>query len=179
MQQGSKEWLESRKNYLGASDAPVVMGVSPYRTRLQLWREKLGLGDEQKVNQSMRRGKDLEPVAMKAYEKESGNIMSVDGADTIVYHPTYKFMRASLDGLSIDKSIAVELKCPGEEDHEIAKSGKIPEHYYPQVQQELECLNHNALHYFSYYVARNEFGDVKYVDTALVEVKETKSILIN
>ena len=46
MQQGSEEWLKLRKNYLGASDAAVVLGISPFQTRYQLWQDKLGLGQK-------------------------------------------------------------------------------------------------------------------------------------
>ena len=40
--QGTSEWLENRKNHIGASDAPVVMGVSPWDTPYKLWENKLG-----------------------------------------------------------------------------------------------------------------------------------------
>lgn len=38
--QGSPEWLAFRAQHFGASDAPAMMGVSPYKTRQQLLREK-------------------------------------------------------------------------------------------------------------------------------------------
>ena len=37
LEQGTYEWLEWRMGGLGASDAPVVMGVSPYSTSRTLW----------------------------------------------------------------------------------------------------------------------------------------------
>ena len=36
------EWLEGRRGGLGASDCGVVLGVSNFKTPLQLWREKIG-----------------------------------------------------------------------------------------------------------------------------------------
>jgi len=68
MEQGTPEWLEMRKNYLGASDAPIVMKVSPWSTPFQLWRKKLGLVEDEPENDNIRYGKAMEPIARKAYE---------------------------------------------------------------------------------------------------------------
>lgn len=37
--QGSPEWLAYRAKHFNASDAPAMMGCSPYKTRAQLLRE--------------------------------------------------------------------------------------------------------------------------------------------
>lgn len=141
-----EEWLKLRKNYLGASDAPVVCGVSPWTTRFQLWQEKLGLLPEKEDNWNMRRGRLQEEGARQLYEKKTGNLMNPE----IVFHPTKKFMMATLDGLSVNGDLAVEIKCPGVQDHETAKKGKVPTKYYPQLQHQLACINVNHIHYFSY-----------------------------
>ena len=39
VQQGTPEWFEHRAQSLNASDAPAMMGVSPYKTRSQLIKE--------------------------------------------------------------------------------------------------------------------------------------------
>lgn len=146
MEQNTKEWHELRKNHIGASDAPVIMGVSPWRTPYQLWQEKLGIGQAQVETGAMRYGKQMEEPARQAYEKYTGNLVSPE----VIFHPTKKFMMASLDGLSFDRSIAVEIKTSNADDHQHAKNGRIPDKYYPQVQHQLACLGINMLHYFSY-----------------------------
>ncbi|MDQ1280047.1 MAG: hypothetical protein QG670_1309 [Thermoproteota archaeon] len=146
MEQNTQEWLDVRKNHIGASDAPIIMGVSPWRTPYQLWQEKLGIGACQAENSAMRYGKQMEEPARLAYEKYTGNLVSPE----VVFHPTKKFMMASLDGLSFDRSIAVEIKNSNADDHQHAKNGKVPTKYYPQVQHQLACLGINLLHYFSY-----------------------------
>lgn len=40
VQQGSPEWMAARAKCFNASDAPAMMGVSPYKTRTDLLREK-------------------------------------------------------------------------------------------------------------------------------------------
>ena len=37
--QGSQEWLAYRASHFNASDAPAMMGCSPYKTRAELLRE--------------------------------------------------------------------------------------------------------------------------------------------
>ncbi len=38
-EQRSEEWLKLRREGLGASDIPAVLGISPYKTPYQLWAE--------------------------------------------------------------------------------------------------------------------------------------------
>ncbi|MGL5264485.1 MAG: lambda-exonuclease family protein, partial [Candidatus Rhabdochlamydia sp.] len=163
MKQGSLEWIAHRRNFIGASDAPIIMGVSSWRTLFQLWQEKLGLNEGQKENRAMIYGKRMEKIARQAYENYTGNIVSIEEKDTLVYHPEKKFMMASLDGFVIDKFIPLEIKTANAEDHFLAKNGRIPAKYYPQVQHQLTCVeDSDLLHYFSY-----RRGDI-----ALVEVEK-------
>lgn len=34
---GREAWLERRRDWLGASDAPAVLGVSRWKTNVRLW----------------------------------------------------------------------------------------------------------------------------------------------
>ncbi len=52
---GSPEWLEERRQYIGASETPMVCGESPYGGPLTLVRRKLGL-DEVEQTHAMVRG---------------------------------------------------------------------------------------------------------------------------
>ena len=146
IQQNTPEWLEMRKNKIGASDAPIIMGVSPWKTPYQLWEEKLDLAPQPDMTHVMRRGHELEPIARQVYNDYTGNCAEPE----VVIHPEREWMMASLDGISLDRSIVLEIKCPGKRDHDIAGSGKVPEKYYPQLQHQLACIGANSLHYFSY-----------------------------
>ena len=70
--QRSPEWLELRRQGLGASDMAAVMGVSPYKTPYQLWAEKTGATPEQKVGAAANRGVILEDAVGLYYEQERG-----------------------------------------------------------------------------------------------------------
>lgn len=146
IQQNTPEWLELRKNKIGASDAPIILGDSPWKTPYQLWEEKLGLRPQPSMNDAMRRGHELEPIARQAYNDHTGNCVEPE----VLFHKEHEWMMASLDGVSLDRSIVVEIKCPGEKDHQAASDGKVPDKYYAQLQHQLAVINLNLLHYFSY-----------------------------
>ena len=78
LQQNTNEWLEFRRNKIGSSDAPIIMGKSPWKTPHQLWEEKMGIKDSFFESQAMRRGKDLEPEARTAFEEQTGLVMWPD-----------------------------------------------------------------------------------------------------
>ena len=173
------EFVASRKNYLGASDAPIIMGVSPWRTPYQLWEDKLGLAPDQKDNYAMKRGRELEPVAREAYSVYTGNMVEPKQ----VFHKDISYMMANMDGITDDHSAAVEIKCPGKTDHNLAKDGIVPEKYRPQLQHQLAVIGLNELHYFSYLdgdIALVEVGrDEGYIKRLLLEEKKFWSCVQN
>ncbi len=144
--QGSQEWLSWRQGGIGGSDAPVIMGVSPYETKLGLWQLKLGRKQPQPDNPGMQRGRLLEEPARRAYEAATGEIVTPQCAE----HEQYPFIKASFDGLSLFRRVGVEIKCPGEEDHALACLGIVPPKYWPQVQHLMLVSGYDEWHYWSY-----------------------------
>jgi len=164
--QGSHAWLNMRQTKIGASDAPAIMGVSPWTTPFQLWEQKLGLR-EVEMNGAMQRGLDLEEEARFAFEALKGTMVF----PCVLFHPEIDFMIASMDGLCLEGKTAVEIKCPGQIDHATAKEGKIPEKYYPQLQHQLEVSGLDKIYYFSYTKDDERLIEVKrdqdYIDLML------------
>lgn len=146
MNQGSEEWASWRKAGIGASDAAVILGVSPWRTPYQLWQDKRGLLPPQEETAPMRRGKALEPVARVAYEAATGRIMQPACRE----YAHWPVLRASLDGLAFDGQRALEVKCPGAEDHADAVAGRVPAKYVPQCQHILLVTGAPVLDYWSF-----------------------------
>jgi putative phage-type endonuclease len=145
-EQSTDEWLSWRRGGIGASDAPVVMGLSPWQTDGELFLLKTGQKAERPANDAMQRGKRLEPVARLAYVNHTG----IDVAPVCVQSREHPWMRASLDGLSADGRHVVEIKCPGEKDHRLAGSGCVPEKYYPQLQHILAVTGLGEIYYWSF-----------------------------
>jgi len=146
LKQGTEEWLDFRKNKIGASDAPVIMGVSPFLSPLGLWEIKKEIRQPLESNFQMKRGLKMEPEARAAYMAISGNLVG----PAMVMHDEYDWMIASLDGLSFDGSVMVEIKCPGAKDHQLAVDGHIPKKYYAQLQHQMAVTGLDSVDYFSY-----------------------------
>jgi len=128
--QDSQGWHEWRSKGLGSSDAPVLMGVSPWRTITELWQEKaLGIKKDQS-NWATQRGKDLESTARDMYEFE----YDVRMAPKNFIHKRFSYMRGSSDGFSDVMKYGIEIKCPGKADLNKARQGQVPEKYVPQLQ---------------------------------------------
>ena len=143
-EQGSQQWLSLRKHYVGSSDAASVMGVSKWSTEYQAWCEKLNLLPPKAENSPMTRGKELEPIARDLFEQITGIRMTPK-----VF--VKDFMIASMDGVTNDNSIAVEIKCPNRNDHDLSLREMVPPHYFPQLQHQMMVLNIPEMYYFSYY----------------------------
>lgn len=139
------EWEMMRKDKIGASDAPVIMGVSPYATPYQLWQKKLGLVEETQTF-AMARGHELEPKAREEAEKLTGLLFQPQ----VKFHNEHPWMMATLDGIDLDEKTILEIKCPGAEDHGKALQGQIPDKYFPQLQHQLEVCEIEKGFYFSF-----------------------------
>jgi len=143
--QRTEEWHEWREGCIGASDAPVIMGVSKWMTPYELWlKKKYGLHSED--NAAMARGRIMEEQARHAYMHSS----KVPVSPACYEHDRYPFIIASLDGITFDGSVVVEIKCPGKQDHECAINGKVPDHYYPQLQHQLMVTGAERVDYYSF-----------------------------
>lgn len=131
--QGTPEWLEHRLRYRNASETPAVMGVSPWVTPYQLWLQRTGRA-ETKVNAAMTRGAELEPAARAAYERLTGHIME----PLVVVDGDYS---ASLDGITLDGEVLLEVKCPmqgrSSQAWQCAAAKDVPEPYFWQLQHQL------------------------------------------
>lgn len=130
--QGSPEWHSHRALYRNASETAIVMGESPWQTPFQLWELRTGRR-QQEVNAAMARGTALEPQARTAYEALTGHVMQ----PLVLVEGDYS---ASLDGLTFEGDLLVEIKCPfkGKESmlwQQVA-AGEIPAHYRWQLEHQ-------------------------------------------
>lgn len=172
IQPNTPEWLEWRKNYIGGSDAPAIMEVSPWKTPHSLWLEKLQISQPSPLNNAMQRGTTLEPKARDEFDKMMGLLTE----PVVKIHPSINYMAATLDGMDIEGKTFVEIKCPRQEDHKCALRGKIPEKYFPQLQHQLEVCQLEMAYYFSFDgekgVIVKVFRDEKYIKELLKKEEE-------
>ncbi len=143
--QGTKIWLEWRRNMIMASDSSILLGISPYKTIQELYHEKIHKY-ESVCTPIMQRGKDLEPIALEKFEKETGLILF----PAVAVHDTIEWMAASFDGVTICRDAIVEIKCNGKKNHELSLKGKIPNFHNCQVQHQIEVSGLDFAYYYSF-----------------------------
>ena len=146
MEQNTKSWQSWRSKGLGASDTPVILGLSPYKTPYQLWEIKTGRKKEQPASFQASKGITLEPMARLHYEEATG----LKAIPMTFEHPDLEYMRCSLDGWVENKRIAVEIKCPSKAHHQMALNGEIPKIYQYQIQHQLFVSRAHLAHYYSF-----------------------------
>jgi len=139
------EWLAARKGGLGASDIPVVLGESPFKTPYALWAEKCGmLPDEDlaREKEAVDWGLTLEaPIAYKFGER-LGRTVEVPVTRTMHVHPDYPFLRSTLDALQWKGGITtppgdLQIKTTHAYNLKEWKDGQTPLMYEIQVAAEL------------------------------------------
>jgi len=170
--QGSQEWHEFRRTRIGASDIPIIMGLSPWSNPLKLWKQKMNIVESDFENYSMLHGKRTEEEARKEFELMTG--IKVEPA--VVVHPKYPFLMASLDGAYWNNGQIenlVELKCPTNSSiFEMAKTGRLTDYYYAQVQAQLGCCGLEWGYFAVYYGKEMALVEVERNDEYLEKIYE-------
>jgi len=146
--QGSDAWHVWRRGGLGGSDVAAIMGLSPWKSRAELLKEKVTGKGGGPPSFAMARGTRLEPIARRLYHERTG----VEPVPVCVQHDTIPWIRVSLDGLCEQggEQWIVEIKCPSVAHHARALVGEIPDYYRVQVQYELLACGIDPADYVSY-----------------------------
>lgn len=136
----TEEQREERRSYLAATDAPVICGLSKWKTPVQLWQEKCRLvAPEDKSNLPwIRAGHYLEEPISQWFSDETGRVCVKD--DSLKVHPEVPFIAAHIDRLIKGENAALECKT-SRFDYGWGKQGvnEIPENYLVQCVVEAAC----------------------------------------
>jgi putative phage-type endonuclease len=149
MQQQTDDWRRWRERGIGASLAPGVMGVNPWfpRTPYEVFLLLTKRVEPSGPSDAMRRGLELEEPARRAFEAHTGVLVE----PRTLEHRQYPFLRASLDGITLDGTDIVEVKVPGRATFDaIGAAREVPPHYYWQVQHQLAVSGAACCHFWVY-----------------------------
>lgn len=144
-----EDWLSVRRNGIGSSDAAAAVGLSPYKSQLQLWMEKSGRDelfpkvDPNDESTPLYWGTLLEPIVAAHYTKRTGN--KVRRVNAVLQHPDHPWMLANLDREVIgapDVQI-LECKTAGIQGARLWQDG-VPEYVQLQVQHQLAVTGKTA-----------------------------------
>jgi putative phage-type endonuclease len=146
VEQQSEQWFALRKTKLTATDANVLMskeGSYFGKTPTTLYNDKTSDAPPKSPNEAMQRGSRLEPIARELFEVQTGIKME---PQVVVKD----WAMASLDGMNHTGDLILEIKCPGPKDHAVALNGKVPDHYYPQLQFQMYVTDLDEVFYYSF-----------------------------
>ena len=104
-----EQFLLDRKKGIGGSDVASIIGVSPFRTALEVYHDKTSPElDLDEPSENMKRGVRVEKYILQEYA-ERNEVDLVSNIPTIVdkEHP---FMRANIDARIKDQNILIEAK---------------------------------------------------------------------
>ncbi len=152
-------WLEARRQTIGASDVPAIMGTSKYASAYSLWCDKAGLIPlDEEVLQHQMFGNLMEDPITKAFGMIHSNVgHMVDPMGIGIAHPSMPFNVVSPDRIlfldpkgsealkihdisAIPWWIPTEIKNVSEYKKDAWGTAYIPEDYYDQVQNQLDAM---------------------------------------
>ena len=136
------EWLEERKNGLGASDAGTIIGVNSWKSNVELWMEKTGRAAAKDISDKtyVKYGHDAEPFLRGLFALDHPEYkVTYESPYKMIFSDDYPFIFCTPDGeleeLSTGRRGGLEIKTT-----EIMNSrqwkewdGRIPDAYYCQV----------------------------------------------
>ncbi len=165
-----EEWLAYRRRGLGGSDAASVLGISPFRTGVDLYYDKLGLpvDDDGQNWVAMEMGNLLEDLVARIFAKKTG--LQVHPMKLMFQHPDHPWMLADLDRMVTlpDGSTAIlEIKTTNYN----AKSkweydGKpiVPPYYEAQGRHYMAVMDLDRVYYCCLYGNNEDEVIIRHID---------------
>ncbi len=159
VEQRTEEWHNLRRDKIGASACPAIMGESPYATPGDVW-DQMVLGKETKVTPAMQRGTDLEDAARIMFN----TFHRTNFEPAVTVSQEFPFMMASLDGIDQNIKKILEIKIPGKTVFQKCLDQEIPEYWKWQIQHQLAVTGYQEaiLYVFkednglTFYIRRDE-----------------------
>jgi putative phage-type endonuclease len=137
-------------------------------TRYQLWLLKTSRSGT-KVTHAMQPGTDMEPLARAAYEARIGFVMQ----PLVLEAGDYS---ASLDGMTLDGDLVLEIKCPLRGTRSDlwldVEAGQIPDHYAIQVQHQLMVAGAELAHLWVFDGTRGILHAIARDDAVMSRIQE-------
>ena len=136
------QWLELRRQGIGGSDVAAIIGISKWRTPLDIYNDKTEEGEpadgQEDDNPSMEWGRRLEPVIREKYADATG--FWVSKPEAMFVNTDHPFMIADVDGICEDGRILECKTARSGKDWGEEGTGEIPQYYQTQVQHYMAVL---------------------------------------
>lgn len=107
-----QQWLEARRQGIGGSDIAAVLGLSPWRTALDVWRDKVEPQPEpQKLAEPMYWGQVLEDVVAREYVSRTSR--RIQRINSLLRAPGRDWAIASIDRAVIEPGRRAHVRADG------------------------------------------------------------------
>ena len=135
-------WLGYRKRGIGGSDAGAVCGLSPYRTAMQVYEDKVSDATEEIDNEAMRQGREFEGYVAKRFMEATGK--KVRKANFMYYDEDYPFMLADVDRMVVGENAGLECKTASPYLADRWEEGRMPLSYQIQCYHYMSVCDADA-----------------------------------
>ena len=104
---------EVRNQGIGGSDASVIMGLNPFKNRVELWEEKVGTREQTDLsdNEKVKWGVLLEDIIGKEYTERTGK--KVRNVNRTYRHKDYPVLQGHIDKKIEGQNAGLEIKNVG------------------------------------------------------------------
>lgn len=133
-----EDWLRSRKQGIGGSDIAAICGLSPFKSPLSVYFDKVSDAVEVVDNERMRIGRDLEDYVARRFEEETGK--KVRRNNYILQHDDYPFLLANIDREIVGENAILECKTTNSFAKKSWEDG-IPDYYALQVHHYISVMD--------------------------------------
>jgi putative phage-type endonuclease len=131
---------KERTGYLGGSDIAAVLGLSRWRTPLQLWGEKTGniIPEDISGKLHVRLGNKLEQTVCDLFQEETGK--KVARVNDTLIHPVHSFLRGNIDRRIVGEKAVLEAKTTSAWNAKQWEGEEIPQEYLIQTYFYMELM---------------------------------------
>ena len=132
-----EEWLKLRKTGIGGSDAGAICGLNPYSSPMKVFWDKTADGVEERDNEAIRIGNDLEQYVAVRFMEAAG--LKVRRSNYMYRSKGHPYMIADVDRLVVGEDAGLECKTASAYNADKWADGKIPPHYA------IQCYHYMAV----------------------------------
>ena len=139
-----ESWLRERRRGIGGSDIGAILGLSKYRSPLDVYLDKIGEADEEEISDAMYWGTMLEQIVADEYARRTGS--KVRRVNAICVADDAPWRRASVDRIVAGQRKILECKTAGSHmtgDWGPSGSDEVPDVYRAQVAWYQHVLNYD------------------------------------
>jgi len=165
IEQNTQEWRELRRKYMGSSDAPAALGMSRYRSPVEVAQEKrlpkTADAFPSPETEAQRRGHVLEEVVARRFARHMGMSESRLLPGGHVVHPEHDFMAASPDRRLDGENTLLECKTHNlwlRDQYGEDGSDNVTDCEYIQVQHQMAVTGAEAVYVAVLFAAEETFG---------------------